>query len=503
MIIINIKDFLSKEKVVQVDILEQLFYNNLPVSKKQLQSNLNISAFMLDRQLSELKILLKEMEIDISIIDKKNGTNNYISVVKGDNANVTLIYSYLLRSSLNYKILKFVFLKGNYSIEKLSMLTYVSQATLYRNINEINTILKDYSLKLESGKIHGDEVQICSFYYQLFFAAESYDNLLKLEDSFNNKNIISGIEKIINIKINPLDRLRLLLWIEIMKRRRSANNTHFHLPEQIVDEAKKNSIYIKFRENYYRYSSIHTSPNSEHKCILLYMFLISTFIIPKPVSEKEINNFYDLMVPVKSIVNMNHVLFTFLIKKLHIDLNNIPKKAVLYWLYIFTQVHTQLLLFNGEILNFDYFSGLDIKSTYDLTKLFKLAEELIVKVETYLNVKIKKTIVVELMKIYVSILYEAYSYYTKVIEVGFASYKGYLAANSLFYSFKSNFNIDYNFHSEIASPNVHYDLILTDSLVATKNLSFDKIYILYDINSNYDILRIKNILNTLMEDRYV
>lgn len=495
----NLKRLMDKDKALQLSILEEIFHNKLPLSTKIIQDKLKISNFVLCKHLNEINSTLNALSIDakINVVDK------HISLDKNNTGELYRIYSYYIENSLNYQILNIIFPSGKYNIDNLSMLTYASPATLYRNITDINLVLKDVGLKLENGSLIGEELDICSFYYQLFWQARHTKALQKELNTFNNENILLSIEKIIGMKISSLERLRLSLWIEILKRRGANKKTIITIDNNILNEISKNDFFNKIKDDYYIFIGLYSSSGSEYKAVFLYIFIISTFTLAKPITDSEIKRFEDLVIPLPKVKKMNKYILSYLIKKLNINPNKIDNDTIFQWFYIFTQVHNQLLFFSGQTLYYELYTHLENENNYGCTNLVFLAEDIINKVESILELKLSDSAHSKLSKIYITVLYEAYSNYVDTINIGVISSNGYLASSLLFYNFKNGFKLNSNFNIEIAVSNTHYNLLISDSSFSLENLTFDDVYIAYDINSNYDKIQIKNILKNLVESRYV
>lgn len=92
----------------------------------------------------------------------------------------TLIYSYILSDSLEFKLLETVFFLESFSTESLAEKLFISASTLRRLIKTMNKKLVKYNFYISSSpyKLIGSETAIRNFIIHLFF--EKYSRQITL-----------------------------------------------------------------------------------------------------------------------------------------------------------------------------------------------------------------------------------------------------------------------------------------------------------------------------------
>lgn len=158
------------DKLLENDDRYKLFiYQILQIQKEagilteELKRQMDLSDFKLNQLLDDLINDLVNLESKIEIVDKIISSSGLSS---NDYQKLRLIY---FKKSIATDLLVTVGLYESISLTEFIEMHFTSASSVYRIQNEINEFLIDYDLKFKAAKIKGEEKNIRSFYFQLFF----------------------------------------------------------------------------------------------------------------------------------------------------------------------------------------------------------------------------------------------------------------------------------------------------------------------------------------------
>ncbi|MGR3741464.1 helix-turn-helix domain-containing protein [Companilactobacillus sp. DQM5] len=231
------------------------------ISTGELKKIVELSDFKFNQLLKELKSDLYFLKSKIIIIDKMIDSSTFTSK---DYQALRLSY---FKKSIAADFLIKVGLLESFSLNEFADLHYMSSSSIYRLQKEVNNFLSEYGLSLKSATVTGEEKNIRSFYFQLFF---SYYGGMQSPFSDRIDTIISDNLKIIrqNISVsisqNQNTQLNIFLGIQIYR----ISNNHFI----------KNKIYTNFDSekfpNIFKSSfSLRKIPKNEIEYLHLYLML--------------------------------------------------------------------------------------------------------------------------------------------------------------------------------------------------------------------------------------
>lgn len=133
-----------------------------------------------------------------------------------DSKGLKTLYQKVLESSPAYNLLEIIFLDETKTVADLAEMLFVSSATVYRLIEQINAETAHYHFKIETNpcRVTGDEDHIRYFYYQYFFEKYSrvewpydkineavLDELLKYFLEFNQVSISFAVYNMFKLVI--------------------------------------------------------------------------------------------------------------------------------------------------------------------------------------------------------------------------------------------------------------------------------------------------------------
>lgn len=132
-----------------------------------------------------------------------------------DNYSRTIIYSYVLSNSLEFKLLEIIFFVESFSNDMLAKKLFISNSTLRRMINNINKKLVKYnfSISTNSCKLIGSEAAIRNFMIHFIFEKYSDTNYpFPKTQLFFLEQLFYSVEKKSNFALNYPDIEKLKIW---------------------------------------------------------------------------------------------------------------------------------------------------------------------------------------------------------------------------------------------------------------------------------------------------
>lgn len=259
-------------------ILYILLQNNKKITIKELAEKLDISKRTIRKDLKELQNYLAQENIALII---KPSAGVWLEI---DNKNLNSLQNKFLNifkenkqfgpERRQYHILKKIIEKNNYTVNKLAKNLCVSNATIYKDLKKIESLLNKYNLKLIKNnnnlKIEGKEKDwrkftaelLVSFknqniLYDLFnqdnndsrIDSEIFNSLIQLFDDIEIKNLINTLENILDEVESETNYLftdqtfnGLIIHIAIGIERLKDNNSIF-MNKEIIDKLKNKKEY--------------------------------------------------------------------------------------------------------------------------------------------------------------------------------------------------------------------------------------------------------------------
>ena len=117
--------------------------------------------------------IIKESFDDFTIVTSNKGVKLEFSKNKG----LKTLYQNILNQSLSFQLLEMIFFNDHYATHEIADQLFISMSSLYRMIEQINTVTKDYGFQIETNpcRLSGDEDSIRFFYYTYLY--EKYTSL--------------------------------------------------------------------------------------------------------------------------------------------------------------------------------------------------------------------------------------------------------------------------------------------------------------------------------------
>lgn len=489
---------MNKSGQIQISIIHFLLENNLKSSKDELLKGLNLSNFILDSQIDILQTTLNQIDVGMELIHDYN--TGVIYLKKQNNTNLDELHYFLLRDSVDYKLVVYLYNHPQFSISKLAAHLSLGEAAVYKRITKLNEQIQEFGIVIKRGKMHGSELQICFFFYKFFWNALPFDGIETIANDQNILNFVSYLEKQLNQKLGKNSKVRLYLWIRILKMRvsvQSTSNDEDQILESFVTHQLNDPLYSVIRESYFLSMSQFAVMGSDYKSIYLYLFISSIFIMdPKNTFLSEAGYWPTFN---NKVIELNEMVVTNIKNTYNLSLDMIEPEFVTNWKYILTQIHSILYYFQGNVtfLNEDMLYSALLKTNIQFPN-FQLVKDLIKKAENILGYNISGTTRHLITRIYSYFINEMRRFSHKKIKIGVCYNRDYLQTHFIVQNLKAEFENKMPITCEIALLDSDYDLFICDSEFFASDFSHSNLYIINDFLTPADSEALTTLLKHLL-----
>lgn len=154
---------LSKTEQRKLSIVEFLNKSNKYANISDLAEGFNTSERNLRENLNELRELSNIIDVDLH--------HDRVQINFHKNTGMESLTRHFINNNFSFQMLELLFFNNDMSVDDLSEHLFVSQSTLYRYFNKIDSILtSQFNLSFETNpcRIEGDEKEIRNFYNTFF-----------------------------------------------------------------------------------------------------------------------------------------------------------------------------------------------------------------------------------------------------------------------------------------------------------------------------------------------
>ncbi|SEK18681.1 Mga helix-turn-helix domain-containing protein [Carnobacterium iners] len=282
----RIEDFLEKREVFQMTILKKLILEGGKISYEKLRKELNITKASLANHLEEMKDYLEEYQGDCQV----DSDGVFVELFLGNHFSIRTVYIDYVKRSLKYQLIDYIFKYQEFTIIKIISDFSISESSLFRKIKELNSLLKEFNIKIKNGQIYGEELQIRYFYFQVYWFLTTYEEYQEVLLTNQNQTLMNGFEKELDIKMNDLSRRRISLWFTISKKRASIPKKTYKNMVQKMKPYKNDYLNKQVRQLILLYFSRYSIEVEEEESMIHFIFLTTQSIL----SEKDFID-YDLV----------------------------------------------------------------------------------------------------------------------------------------------------------------------------------------------------------------
>ncbi|MCA9764796.1 MAG: helix-turn-helix domain-containing protein [Carnobacterium sp.] len=282
----RIEDFLEKREAFQVAILKKLILEGGRVSYEKLRKDLNITKASLANYLEDITIYLEEYQGDCQV----DSDGVFVELFLTPHFSIMTVYINYVKRSLKYQLIDYIFNYQEFTVIEISNDLSISESSLFRKIKELNSLLKEFNIKIKNGRIYGEELQIRYFYFQVFWFLTTYEEYQEVLLTNQNQSLINGFEKELDIKLNDLSRRRISLWFMISKKRASVSKKAYKNIVQKMIPYKEDYLNKQVRKLILLYFSRYSIEVEEEESMIHFIFLTTQSVL----SEKAFIE-YDLV----------------------------------------------------------------------------------------------------------------------------------------------------------------------------------------------------------------
>lgn len=191
-----------------------------------------------------------------------------------------IYYDYLI-SSMNYKLLRLLFLQGRLDAAQVMLEFYISESSYYRRVRELNEVLAEFELKIKNGLLIGKESQIRFFFFELFYEG----GLLKELEAFNTdpeiENVLMTVQDQLKTSLNRFEYHRFFLLLRITRKRLSSQSLgDTSNLDSLTELLRDDPTYQMLRKLFGQYLKSYGQIPLENEISLLYLFIQSLGLIP-------------------------------------------------------------------------------------------------------------------------------------------------------------------------------------------------------------------------------
>jgi hypothetical protein len=498
----NIMDstcLLDKNVRIQLTIVKELMNSMDAIPKKEFNKRLALSNFVFETNLDELIAITEALNIGITVHVFKQKNAEYIKISKKTESNLKKLYFYYLERSLNYQILVSIYQGEARTITHLTQIYNISESVVYRRIGQLNNFLKEFDVQIKNGHLYGDELKVCYFLYHFFLNSIPL-NLIedRVEDTSVN-TMISFLEIKLHQKFSIMNRFKLHLWSNIIKRRSIYSSPVSEFPPDFLKLFNKDPLYKITRQAYFQMISHTATGGNEFKAFYIYIFLSSMFILP-PSSLYATNDSEEWPTQIPKVIEMNNIALGMVREHFHINMEIMNPDTIREWRYIVTQVHSQLYFFKNfiSVSSAGQVIPQEVVQQNVSDSIMSLASLLIHKIENTLAVPLLEETEKNTHWIYINLIKQIEDYSADVIYVGTYSYVDYMRATVLALRINDLFKTQYHIKVEMAHTGEHYDLLIADSDYDLSEYHYDFMYLLSEAETKLDI----NDIDLIMDQIY-
>lgn len=190
-----------------------------------------------------------------------------------------------LADAVRYQILLYLLRHQRFSIQHLAAELLISDATLNRHLASLNKLLAEFDLKIVSGQLKGPEQQIRYFYCQLLSLTWTRSQLQRHTPPALIEKEILLVERLMQAELTPEGKHLVAIWTYVSKKRLAQAGKDGQALRQLLEPFEDNVFYQRARLETLRYLSRYALEVDELEAMLLFAFLVTSFVLPLHTME--------------------------------------------------------------------------------------------------------------------------------------------------------------------------------------------------------------------------
>lgn len=491
----NYSDLLDRADQVKIDILKYLIFYPKEAKKKTIYRKLELSPQVFNIYLDELNYeIVQKMGIEAEIVEHKSK----LALKKAKNVYLFDFVDYYLKKSYKYKILLYLLENGGFTYSALENYLIASRSTVYRKLMELNVSLQEFNIEVSNGEMKGSETQIRYFFY-LFIDTFKVNYLKKESEKKKFSNIINRFEDSFGYPLADTTKNKMEIWMYVVYRRYSIHNEfNFNEKLNLVELMQYSKFYKKVRTILIESGQKDKFISSESDRV--YAYAMSFYF---DFFSERFQEYLQWDVQIKKeyheLEQTSDLIRDFIMDKFSID--DLSKRKYDKIQFLLMQEILLLMSFSGYIFSYDEDNFTYSINSHPKTLFVKHADEFIEKVCTIWNIKeldFKKSShrnfrykIIGIFR-YIELLTES------PLQIAIRI-QGNLLTQSLIQKvweryLKGTISIAIQPYAEENKKN--YDLIISNHR-SMEDTEEDNIYVLSDLNAEFDIEQVKNMLKRI------
>lgn len=206
---------LDNQSALRYQILNILLEQSQPISLKILMDKVDISKQTLTKYLDEINQMYQEEELEACI-----STNpETIRIILDATLSFKDLCWPLIRNSLSVHVIELLLNHPNLSNYQMASTLMISEATLSRQLVQLNQALKEFSIQIKNGMWYGPEEQVRYFYYEFYRHFYPDNELFRLKHDANLDQSLAIFEHRLSTNLTLVQREKLSLWLGISQKR--------------------------------------------------------------------------------------------------------------------------------------------------------------------------------------------------------------------------------------------------------------------------------------------
>lgn len=494
-------DFLDVNEKRQLQLIKKLLEKGeAGIALKDAKKFLGVTTPVLNEVLQQTQVEIKELNENAVINYQKIENQMFISIDTPDDFNFFKLYSNYLTNSINYQILKAILDNGKLVVPVIASTLFLSEASIFRRIKSINQALKEFRIQIKQGTVVGPESQIRYFYYNMIINSYAIDDLITSLPNTMTNVALDILERKYHLCFSETGRLRLNVWGNIFLKRMNIKNKNFS-NLTIPSSLEGNHLYRGIKNAIYTTISQYAITVDEYEIYMIYQLISSIEVFDISATPDDVLQTYfkdggeDIEGINEHFINLLSTVYPDVFK-------NLDKRFLNYLYYVVNQLHHKIQYFEGT---FYFFRGESISRLIDNETYFSIKE----LATTHIRYVFKKFKIPESNQMFEIAVRRCFDLIIKVhrlssskITIGLHLHYDYEVILGIVWRMNNFFSPFYHLEIEMAKKEKPYDLFITDSIIKSSSFTFNRLYLLNELETNYDIEKLKNTLTNIYKEKY-
>lgn len=280
----RLEELFEKREKNQLILITTLMEHPDEANLKDVLTKTDLSRSTLIKYIEDLNNLAIEEDFELAI----SLDNDLLSLSMGNEVTKEDLIQLLLPFSVKNRILNALYLKEEYTVQKLSQNLFISEATLHRQLASLNTLLKEFGMSIKNGRLRGEEHQIRYFYYLLFWLTIPKKEMAEKFDLAQFKSMIDAIKQAWANDMSTTNEFKLALWFSITKKRIGLKKKKFKTLNQLMTVYQNHRFFKQVRQQMLRYLSRYALEVEEEEIMCQFIFITTMSILSPHVMERKL-----------------------------------------------------------------------------------------------------------------------------------------------------------------------------------------------------------------------